>query len=216
MSSDFQSIDANARSTNVLNKGSGSLQQFQTRIAQRIAQAQADPNEFNSLLSIGIQQYHLLMPLTDISELIAMPSLVPVPLSKQWVLGFTVVRAEILTVFNLAHFVDLAVQRGFIPKTNHSFDLTHSKTQAKPSVGKLVVLNKATDQQLAFKVDSVAGTISPEKNGLVIFNNDLPKQASVPNHYIKNLWRDAQDDIHIELSLIDLFKSRDFTDIVQL
>ena len=215
MKNDSLSTSASDQATHPPMQQLGTLQQFQAHIAQRIAQAQASPNDSNTLLSIDIQRYRLLIRLTDITELIAMPNLTQLPLSQSWVLGLAVVRAEILMVIDLAHFLDLAVSRnliqlpGFSSENSNSPPLKHSDT-------KLVVLNKSVHQQLAFKADKVIGTISPEKNNLTAVDSKRGEsESNLLNHYVKQLWRNERGDIHIELSLTDLFKSNDFTNIVK-
>jgi hypothetical protein len=106
------------------------------------------------------------------------------------------------------------VERGFIPKSDHSFKPAAQDPMTKLGDAKLVVLNKARRHQLAFKADKVLGTIIPEKNGLIALGDTPNESQHANNNPIKRLWRDARGDAYIELSLADLFKSNDFTNIL--
>lgn len=48
---------------------------------------------------------HLVLPLTQVSELVACNQVTPVPLTKSWVKGITNVRGRLLTVVDLSAFL---------------------------------------------------------------------------------------------------------------
>jgi chemotaxis signal transduction protein len=111
MNSNPTGATPHSNTSEVLGKRLGSLQQFQSRIAQRIAQAQAQDIRPDAMLSLSIQGKRLLVPLTHINELLSKPELTHVPLAKQWVLGLAVVRAEVLTVFDLDYCLSAALKQ---------------------------------------------------------------------------------------------------------
>ncbi len=197
--------------TGVLSKRLGSLQDFQTRIAARIAQAQAQTQDSEALLSFQVQGYRLLLPLLEVNELLNMPVLTPLPLARRWVLGLAVVRSEIYTVFDLAHCL------GALLETSHtSHDIqTVLSDPAKLSDPKLVLLSKAVDAQLAFVVDKVLGTLIAARDGLTAVEDNAAFTARFgqDNAYIKALWKNAAGEVHIELSVRELLKSQDFANI---
>jgi CheW-like domain len=211
----------------------GSLQAFQARIADRIAQAHTVQSQ--ALLSINVQGINILVTMTDINELLPMQDIMPLPLAKQWVKGLTVVRAEVLTVFDLAYclntMMDAVVSVNGIDSADsadsadsvgsedamNSTAVTKVSTQltqqapisesTRLSNRKLVVLAKAAGQQLAFLADHVLGTVSTEQAGWV--QQDSP----APLSYIKRRWQDPAGKQYIELSLPALFASQNFINL---
>jgi chemotaxis signal transduction protein len=186
--------------TGALSNRLGSLQQFQTRIAARIAQAQSQTQQIESLLSIQVQGYRLLVPLAEINELLAMPEISRLPLSKAWVLGLTVVRSEVVTVFDLAHCLNQ-----ILPKPLHQKNVFDLQKHAEL---KMVLLSKHASNQVAFIANKIAGTVAPEQTGFSLApGND---ELMFEHKYIKQVWQDSQAERHIELSLSALIKSIQF------
>ncbi len=199
--------------TEVLSKRLGSLQAFQARIAQRIAQAQSQTQPLGSLLSIRVQDYRLLVPLTQINELLAMPQLTHFPLAKRWVLGLTVVRSEVLTVFDLAYCLNAVLKSSKAADLIAEFGSASAGTAARQADTKLVVLSKHVGNQLAFVADQLSGTVVPSQDGLSLVSpsDEMHALFADKRDYVKALWRHTSGVLHIELSLTDLLKSPDFS-----
>ena len=73
-----------------------SLQDFQTRISQRIAQAQSQVSQDNMRLQLRVGEFTVFVPLFETAELANVPTLMPIALAQDWVLGLAVVRSEVL------------------------------------------------------------------------------------------------------------------------
>jgi chemotaxis signal transduction protein len=214
MLSDLPSHPKVSSATDALSKRLGSLQQFQSRIADRIAQAQSEGNELESLLSIQVQGYRLLLPLAEVSELLPMHEITALPLAKRWVRGLAVVRSEVLTVLDLAVCLRALLENSKI----HQGILSNAKTETRPSDIKLVVLDKAAANQLAFVADKIVGTIARGHQGLVAVKLDgeaaeFSKRFTAKDAYLKGVWRNEYGDMHLEMSLTAFLKSPDFTRI---
>jgi hypothetical protein len=77
-------------------------------------------------------------------------------------------------------------------------------------------LAKQVGTQLAFVADQVSGTLIPEQDGLTpISPNDKTYSPlltqGTQGSLIKQVWRNAAGVLHLEISIIDLLKSPDFT-----
>jgi chemotaxis signal transduction protein len=202
MSSDKPNLPPIGSASSALSKRLGSLQQFQSRVAARIAQAQSGEQAIESLLSLQVQGYRILLSLSDVNELLETPELTHLPLAKRWVLGLTVVRSEVLTVFDLGYCLSNLLETSDIEPDSG----LNATDDARLSDTKLVVLGKTVANQLAFIADKIVGTVVPTQDGLTI--SELQSWQSVP--YIKTLWRNEQGLQYIQLSLSDLLKSPDF------
>jgi chemotaxis signal transduction protein len=195
--------------TNVLSKRLGSLQAFQSRIAARIAQAESSTQQNAVLLSLQVGAYRLAMPLLEVNELLDPPERTRLPLAKRWVLGLSVVRSEVLTVFDLAFCLsevldDSLIDGGFKSQQTMPF---------KNADGKLVLVSKLVARQVAFVADKVLGTVDPEQAGWSrVPLNGSSTQLS-PATGVKALWRSEAGEMHIELSLQEWFQSADFANI---
>jgi chemotaxis signal transduction protein len=202
MSFDTPNLPPIGSASSALSKRLGSLQQFQSRVAARIAQAQSGEQALESLLSLQVQGYRLLLSLSDVNELLEAAELTHLPLAKRWVLGLTVVRSEVLTVFDLGYCLSNLLLTCEIEADSH----LNVVDKARLSDTKLVVLAKTVANQLAFIADKIVGTVVPTQDGLTI--SELPSPQSAP--YIKTLWRNEQGLQYIQLSFSELLKSSDF------
>jgi twitching motility protein PilI len=79
------------------------LREFQSGLAERLRRAQSAPLASNRL---GIQIGHrrLLVNLADAGEILAVPEITPVPLTKPWYRGLANVRGNLLSVVDLSLF----------------------------------------------------------------------------------------------------------------
>jgi chemotaxis signal transduction protein len=184
------------------------LQAFQARIAQKITDAQASTQQSQSLLAVQIGAYSVHIPISDTTHLLALPEISPVPLAKQWLKGLTVVRAEVLTVLDLAYCLNAHMQEHaanvalIASKPDSIQNPTNAVMQAAQA--KLLVLNPSIKNQLAVAVDKVFGIVT--KGTLTIDSNNHLADGVV----IKQMTVDANGVVFIELSLDELFKSDSF------
>ena len=80
------------------------LRSFQHELATRLASKTAAQVESSRLgLACGGEQW--LIPLADAAEVIALPTVAEVPLTKPWLLGLANVRGNLYTVVDLAGFL---------------------------------------------------------------------------------------------------------------
>jgi chemotaxis signal transduction protein len=185
----------------------GDLQAFQARIAQKIADAQSNTQQAQSMLAVQIGAYGVHIPLSDMSNLLAMQEISPVPLAKQWLKGLAVVRAEVLTVLDLAfcfnaYLIENMADLALIAPVNGSNSSVFQATQTK-----LLVLNPLIQNQLAVTVDRVFGIVA--KDTLTIHSNNHIVDI-VDGVVIKQITVDVNGTVFIELSLAELLKSTSF------
>ncbi len=184
------------------------LQAFQARIAQKIADAQASTQQSQSLLAVQIGAYSVHIPISDTTHLLALPEISPVPLAKQWLKGLAVVRAEVLTVLDLAYCLNAYMQEHaanvalIASKPESIQNPTNAVMQAVEA--KLLVLNPLIKNQLAVTVDKIFGIVI--KGTLTIDSNNHLADGTV----IKQMTVDANGVVFIELSLDELLKSDSF------
>jgi chemotaxis signal transduction protein len=186
----------------------GDLQAFQARIAQKIADAQSSTQQAQSMLAVQIGAYGVLIPLSDMSNLLAMPELSPVPLAKQWLKGLAVVRAEVLTVLDLAYclnayLIDNIADWALIVPVKDSIS-SPSSPAVQAAQAKLLVLSALVQNQLAVTVDKVVGIIA--KDTLTIHSSNHVADGVV----LRQLMMDVNGAVFIELSLAELLKSTSF------
>lgn len=82
---------------------SGNLRQFQEGLAAKLAQAdQASAGD--ALLGIEAGNERWLLPLSDAGEVVPLPALAPVPLTRPWYAGLANVRGTLYSVVDLAAF----------------------------------------------------------------------------------------------------------------
>jgi twitching motility protein PilI len=183
----------------------GDLQTFQTRIAEKIANAQATKILSQSLLAVQVGAYGVHIPLSDMSTLLAMPDISPVPLVKQWLKGLTVVRAEVVTVLDLAYCLHVYI-------ATHLPGLAIDSSAGEPlsselglsSQAKLLIINPLLQNQLAVLVDKVYG--------IVVADELIPHTYNCADNevVIKRVSIDASGLVFVELSLDELLKSATF------
>jgi len=76
------------------------LREFQQQVLDRL-QAQTVGDSRQSTLGIQLGQENWLVDMTDISEVMPMPPLTPVPLTKNWYCGVANVRGNLYSVIDL-------------------------------------------------------------------------------------------------------------------
>jgi twitching motility protein PilI len=79
------------------------LKEFQSGLADKLAKAQGAPLAVNRL-GVQIGPHRLLIDLADAGEILAVPEIMPVPLTKAWYLGLANVRGNLLGIVDLSLF----------------------------------------------------------------------------------------------------------------
>lgn len=79
------------------------LKDFQTGLADKLRRAQAAPLTVNRL-GVQLGAHRLLIDLADAGEILAVPEIMPVPLTKPWYLGLANVRGNLLGIVDLSLF----------------------------------------------------------------------------------------------------------------
>lgn len=86
------------------------------RLADRGIKRRKGEHMFASTQWLGVAfmlgEYHLVAPLGDIAEVLSVPDVTPVPLSKPWMTGIANVRGRLLPITHLSNFLGMpAAQR---------------------------------------------------------------------------------------------------------
>ncbi|MGN2392396.1 chemotaxis protein CheW [Pelomicrobium sp. G1] len=80
-----------------------SLKEYQERLLARIRDSAANGSA-TSYLGMMVAEERWVVQLTDVSEVIPLPPLYPIPLTQDWLLGVANVRGALHTVIDLAAF----------------------------------------------------------------------------------------------------------------
>jgi chemotaxis signal transduction protein len=206
--SNVDGVDAVSAGLTSLRKHNN-LQAFQARISERIAQAQAQAQSAQALLSAHITGYHVLLLLDEVNELLSVPEISKVPLAKRWITGLMVARAEVVTVFDLSYCIEQVFTN--IPpdwRTNTSMTPKHSDQ-------KCVIVSPTIAPQLAFLAEKISGTVAPDTDGWVCLT-DTTAQNDIPTKrpsFVLNAWKDSNQQVHLEISLAILFQSPEFNQL---
>ena len=79
------------------------LKEFQSALSERLRRAQSAPLASNRL-GLQIGQRRVLVDLADAGEILAVPDITPVPLTKAWYRGLANVRGNLLGIIDLSLF----------------------------------------------------------------------------------------------------------------
>lgn len=79
-----------------------SLRQFQENLARRLAEAST--SDRRTLLGVEAGEENWLVDLTDTGEILPVPTLAPVPLTRQWFRGIANVRGSLYGVIDFSSF----------------------------------------------------------------------------------------------------------------
>lgn len=83
-----------------------SLREFQQNVLNRL-QVQATAGDRINTLGVQIGDSHWLVDMTEISEVLEMPNLTAVPLTRKWYRGVANVRGNIYSITDLAAFMGM-------------------------------------------------------------------------------------------------------------
>lgn len=81
-----------------------SLREFQERVTQRLQSASAGAGTL-SRLGVRVGDRHFLLDLTEVSEVIPVPTIADVPLTRDWYRGVTNIRGTLYSVTDLSQFL---------------------------------------------------------------------------------------------------------------
>ncbi len=83
-----------------------SLREFQESVVARLkAAGTAGAAQVSSKMGVQVGREKWLVNLSDVGEVVPVPPLLPVPLTKPWFLGVANVRGVLYSVVDLAHFM---------------------------------------------------------------------------------------------------------------
>lgn len=105
-------------------------------------------------LGLKLGAFHLLVDLADVIEVLPVPSIQPVPLTKQWFLGMANVRGNLVSINHFAQLMGLATQ------------------PIKPS-SRIVLFSSVRTTQSAILVDGVLGLQHIEAMQTTLLDFDL-------------------------------------------
>ncbi|MBV1774605.1 chemotaxis protein CheW [Burkholderiaceae bacterium DAT-1] len=154
-----------------------SLREFQESVVARLKEM-ASTHSATSRLGVMIGQDRWLVDLTDVSEVIPVPTMVSVPLTHRWFKGVANVRGNLFSVVDLPAFLG---GEQSTPASNSRLLLVHTRhiTNAALLVNRMVGLRNLENLEHAGDADG-----------------ELPWAGAT--------WRDAQGEIWRELHLSEL------------
>jgi twitching motility protein PilI len=165
------------------------LRELQTRLAERLSTARAQPAG-KSWLAVECGARGFLFPLRDAGEIYAMAPLQPVPHAHRWFLGVSNLRGHLHGVVDLAGFLGVKGAES-------------TRDQAR-----LVGFNPSLDINCALLVDRLSGLRSETQLAL-----ETDDGAARPT-FVGDRYRDADGRVWQELRLAELAADGAFLRIV--
>lgn len=162
-------------------KQSGKLREFQEALSKRIGDA-ASVVQKDLRLGVRIGGGNWLLALPDAGEVIAVPPITSVPMTKAWVLGVANVRGRLYSVTDLAAFFG------------------ESPTPVQPQA-RLLLVGQRNDSNAAILVERVLGLRSAA---------DLEQLSSGGVGWALAEFRDTQGQHFRELAMPRLLESQEF------
>lgn len=146
-------------------------------------------NQPASWLGFVMGDTHLLINLSDAIEVLPVPHIQPVPLTKHSFLGMTNVRGNLYGVTDLAQFLDL-------PPTTHK------------ASNRIVLLSSVQTTQAAVLVDAVLGL----RNLEAMQTCESPDSAALENspYFLRERYQDAQGQAWLVLNVDALVRDEQF------
>lgn len=80
------------------------LREFQAQLVERMQAARSGVQSQNSQLGVMIGQHRWLLNLQEAGEIVSVGAITKVPLTRDWFLGLTNIRGNLISVVDLAHF----------------------------------------------------------------------------------------------------------------
>ena len=227
LGAEMLTTEAATRTSTALRAPRESLHAFQQRISQRIAQAQTQESQAGVRLHVLVAGQHVLVPLLETSELVSLPAIVPLALAQDWVLGLSVVRAEVFSVFDLGRFLNAnRTEQHFEPRYQAvKLDATGSASKQR-----LILLADSVSPQTAFVADAVLGLVnvaqadSAQLRRVPISNTPLAltmseradNLLSAAPYITPASWETYKGEAVIDISLTTLMQDARFLNITRL
>jgi len=86
------------------------MREFQSGLAERLRQARATPGA-HTMLAVRIAERDYLIDLPEAGEIVSVPEITPVPLTRAWFHGVSNLRGNLVSVIDLAHYGGQAPMR---------------------------------------------------------------------------------------------------------
>ncbi|MDR2220566.1 MAG: chemotaxis protein CheW [Methylobacillus sp.] len=164
------------------------LREYQEDILDRIKERTRSTEDASARSRLGVRAgtMHWLVHLDDISEVLPVPEIYPVPLAKPWFLGITNVRGNLYGVSDLAQF---AGESPAVTSIASRILLTHPKYKA----------------QAGLLVDAIVG--------LRTLDDMEAQDASAPGAWMGRVFRDAAGETWQEVDIRALLVLPEFMKI---
>lgn len=133
------------------------LREFQEAILAKLkAAANQTGAESSSRLGVKVGEKRFLIDLNALKEVLPVPAILPVPLTKSWFLGTANIRGNLYNVSDLAHFLNM-------------------QPTAKSVHNRIMLLNTETTAQVALLVDSLVGLRNIQEMRAESINEDVKR-----------------------------------------
>jgi len=83
------------------------LREFQAQLVERMQAASSGAQATTSRLGLVIGDSHWLLDLQEAGEIVAVGAISPVPLTRDWYIGLTNIRGNLVSVIDLARFLGM-------------------------------------------------------------------------------------------------------------
>ena len=169
------------------------LREFQEAILQKLKEATAQgAAQSNSRLGVMVGAKRFLINLSEVVEVLPVPTLQAVPLTQPWFLGVANVRGNLYNITDLVQFMRMPA----LSKSIHN---------------RILLLNSQNTTQAALVVTSLVGLRSIDSMKL-----KSPQEAGVNNGeeliglFNKQTYEDAEQHEWVELNIEALVQNDDF------
>jgi chemotaxis signal transduction protein len=180
-------------------------------LPKRAVQSASETQLNESLLFLHMGGYDLFVSLSEINALLSPTPMTTLPLAKPWIIGLTVTRSEVITVFDIAYCLDRLLTHRIlsqweliaVPKNKVSHIINKQDI-------KYVLLANTVASQLAFFTEKVSSTVIPN----IIGYKQLKQTTILPeSNFIKYIWQNSENNYAIEISLNNLLQSQAFNQL---
>ncbi|MEY3997081.1 MAG: hypothetical protein RL344_1424 [Pseudomonadota bacterium] len=180
-------------------------------LPERTIQSASEIQLNQSLLFLHMGGYDLFVSLSEINALLSPTPMTTLPLAKPWIIGLTVARSEVITVFDIAYCLDRLLTHRILSQWEL---ITVPKNKASHIINKqdikYVLLANTVASQLAFFTEKVSSTVIPN----IIGYKQLKQSTILPeSNFIKYIWQNSEHNYAIEISLNNLLQSQAFNQL---
>jgi len=162
------------------------LREFQEAILAKLKDATSHVGvESSSRLGVSVGSKKFLINLSEVKEVLPVPPILSVPLTKPWFLGAANVRGNLYNITDLAQFLEM-------PPTPKSIN------------NRILLLSTESTTQVALLVDSLVGLRSVQGMHLQPGSNDSNQLFS------KQTYTDDDNNEWLELDIEALVHDKDF------